>query len=105
MELVDLNISKEYLGDSNELFELVRNSFLETYKNYIEELEKLHTAKELYSPIHSLKGITLNLGFKKLYDSSNQVLVKLREDIVDYDLLSQYKDIFRKSYDEMKELL
>ncbi len=103
MEYIDESKIIEYLGDSKELFEMVRNSFLENYKGYLNKLNTLTEPKELFEQIHSLKGITLNLGFQKLYDSSNDVLVELRVGSVDLNKLQKYKEVFKGSYEELEK--
>ncbi len=104
MSYIDRATYLEYLGDSEDLFKIVATSFLKSYasfKNTI--LISLDDKETLYNEIHSLKGITLNLGMKELYFSTSDILDKIKgNDLYDITIMLE---IFTNSYDELVEII
>ena len=101
-------IWKEYLSNNEELFKIVGASFINDYANYHKEiLENIdsNNIDTLHNMLHSLKGITLNLGMKDLYDQTENTLIPIRKDIIDKEEFNKLLDIFDKSYEELNKLL
>lgn len=46
---------------------------------------------------HGIKGMTGNLGFTKLYETSAELMVQLRAGPADEALLADYRDAYTKS--------
>jgi HPt (histidine-containing phosphotransfer) domain-containing protein len=105
---VDKEIWMEYLAGSEELFKVVGQSFLVDYKNYVDEMNKnIQDDKidDVHNQLHSLKGITLNLGMKQLYDQTEQALIPIRKGIIDMKQISKLYEIFEESYKELEGFL
>lgn len=105
---VEKEIWMEYLAGSEDLFKIVGKSFLDDYKSYIDEMKKnidLNLIDDIHNQLHSLKGITLNLGMKQLYDQTENALVPIRKNIIDMNEIQELWEIFEKSYNELKDVL
>lgn len=101
---LDKKLSNEYLAGNEELFQIVGNSFKDSYKDFEERLKKTLDEGDLdktYNEIHSLKGITLNLGLKQLYDSCVLVLKELKEKRIDTTNINSLVNVFNLSYNEL----
>lgn len=83
MNYVDKEIALKYLANSEKLFNKVKDSFLNSYKNAVEDINYLcntNNIDELYRYIHSIKGISLNIGSMVLYEDSEAVLEKIKKE-------------------------
>jgi hypothetical protein len=97
---------KEYLDSSSDMFNLVGKSFLNSYDGFSRKvLGELDDKKILYNDIHSLKGVTLNLGMKELYDGCVQLLYLFKQDIYDKENIMGLLKVFELSYEELKGLV
>ena len=54
--------------------------------------------------VHTIKGVSLNLGAKPLYDSCVDALDKLRKNEWDADVLKKFYKIFKETYKELDRL-
>jgi ribosomal protein L29 len=105
---VEEDIWMEYLAGSKDLFKIVGNSFVKDYENYHSEILKNikdNKIDELHNQLHSLKGITLNLGMKKLYEQTENTLIPIRKDIIDANEFGELLKVFDASYLELKSIL
>jgi HPt (histidine-containing phosphotransfer) domain-containing protein len=105
---VEEEIWMQYLAGNKDLFKVVAKAFIEDYKNYHNDIIiniKEHNVDELHNMLHSLKGITLNLGMKKLYDQSENTLIPIRKNLIDQNEFDKLLNIFDQSYDELKNIL
>lgn len=102
-KIFDYDLAIEYIGIPDLFFKLKRE-FVKNYKSFDRILVRLLNKgnfEELKRKIHSLKGITLNLGCEKLYDAS----IKVENEIINNDLscFYDYINIFKRTYDELKK--
>lgn len=67
--------------------------------NNLQEALKQKDYKEAFRFVHTLKGTSANLGFTKLYESSNILTESLRNDVFD-NLEKEYENV-RKDYQEI----
>lgn len=107
MEYIDYNLAMEYLGGNVKLFHMIKNSFLDSYKNYealLLKLNKEQNYSELYHEIHNLKGITLNFGARRLYEIALVVLESMKNKIYDEKKLNDYLIAFKETYKELKNM-
>ena len=84
MKYISYELSMNYLMNNKNIFIKIKNSFLESYKTYKQDFKKLLKNKdfnELERYIHSIKGISLNLGAKILYDTCVSALEKIRKEL------------------------
>jgi len=105
---VEENVWMEYLAGSKDLFKIVSKSFIDDYKTYHDDIVKnieLNNIDELHNQLHSLKGITLNLGMKKLYDQTECTLIPIRKDIIDKIEFDKLLEVFDNSYNELKSVI
>ena len=108
MNKIDLNVALEYLGGIREMFDIVGNSFLDSYKDFENRMKnyiKDNNYKLVYNDIHSLKGITLNLGMVSLYDSSVKVLENLKLNIINISDIDDFLKVFNETYFELNQIL
>lgn len=97
---IDVELGLKYVGDCKSIYERLIDSFLNDYKNFFETLKEKYKNKEFENVkkmIHSLKGITLNLGAKRLYEASLKYEV-------DSNFFDEYIDVFLNSYQELIEI-
>lgn len=104
MNYIDKQTWSSYLGSNEELFAVIAKSFLTSYKNFVNKISEAvnkNDLDELYNLIHSLKGITLNLGMNQLYEVSSKILVKIKDDFSYEKEIIPFIDIFNLTYDEL----
>ena len=115
MTFINKEVAIEYLGGMEAIFDKISKSFLESYKDFKQKvLTSLEEEKEsfsdymtssLYNEIHSIKGITLNMGMIALYDCTTSILKDLKENIVDTQKIASMLDVFDATYNELKEII
>lgn len=111
----DYEVAMSYLGGLDSLFRKVANSFLEEYDDFdlkinkaLEEEEnsfKDYMNSKLYALLHTLKGITLNLGFKRLYDELLPILASLKCGNLEKEKIASVLNTFDASFKELKEFI
>lgn len=107
MNYVDKSIAMKYLANSEKIFNKVKESFLNTYKNGVEEINTLYQENNtdaLYRYIHSLKGISLNVGSMILYEDACSILEKIKKEEDNLPSLDQFIYTFRNVYLELSRL-
>lgn len=87
MKYVDKDIALKYLANSEIIFNKIKASFLSSYKNAAQEIHQMISSAnmdDLYRYIHSIKGISLNLGSTVLFEDCHAILDKIKreEDIL-----------------------
>ena len=100
----DFEIAMEYVGGYWHIFKDLQKKFISEYKNYEKALTKRvkkGKTKEAQRMIHSLKGISMNLGAVKLYKASFQAEENLS--LNKPNPINDYLDIFSKTYFEIKK--
>ena len=105
---IEDDVWKNYLDNSFELFILVGKSFLESYKDFKKKIEREFDLKEIdliHEDLHSIKGITLNLGMSKLDIAVEEALRYIRKDILDKDSIENMLDIFSSTYIELENII
>ena len=104
MKYVSYELAMNYLMNNKNIFIKVKDSFLETYKLYKQDFKDLLEKKdfiELERYIHSIKGISLNLGAKILYDTCVKALQYIRKELWDNPSLKDFYIALRKTYKEL----
>ena len=94
----DYNLAMQYLANNDGILRKIVNRFLLDYKDFINELDE-----DIYAKIHSLKGITLNLGAKALYYECQTVLEAIKKE--EKYTLSSFIDCFDKTYDALNTFI
>lgn len=108
MSYIEESVWKEYLAGSEDIFKKIGESFLDSYKSFENQVlssYEQNKQNELYNHIHSLKGITLNMGMTKLYEKCQFVLNELKQNITDLDHIKELLVVFNASYNELKPLI
>lgn len=80
---------------------------VEDYKQLIEAYEKQNW-EEAFRSVHNLKGVSLNLGFSKLAESSSKLCEALRHGAPTIDtkpLLENVTKDYYKLVDEIKKIM
>ncbi|MBQ3253934.1 MAG: Hpt domain-containing protein [Acholeplasmatales bacterium] len=107
MAYVDKNVALKYLANSESLFDRIRKGFLANNKDGIEKINQYvedENIQDLYNYIHSIKGISLNLGSNTLYEDSQAVLEKLKKEEINLPLIEMFIDTFKCVYDELSRM-
>lgn len=102
------SIWRDYLDNNKELFKIVSKSFIDDFKdfnNYLDNLVSSKDIKKIHELFHELKGIVLNLGAKKLYDSVMDALVYIRKNIINIGSIEELKNVFDCTYRELKQII
>lgn len=105
---IEDDIWKNYLDNSFELFALVGKSFLESYKDFESKIRSEFDMKKIdliHEALHSIKGITLNLGMSKLDNATEEALTFIRKDILDKDSIENMLNIFNNTYKELESII
>ena len=111
----DYKVAMSYLGGLDSLFRKVAGSFLEEYTDFDLKVKKALVEEEasakdymnskLYALLHTLKGITLNLGFKQLYDELLPILASLKSGNYEKEKIASVLNTFDASFKELKEFI
>jgi hypothetical protein len=104
---VDKTLALSYLAGSEIIFNKLKTSFLESYKNFNQDILLFYNSKnfnDLYRYIHNIKGISLNLGSKPLYDNSILVLEEFKKDVYNLSSINKLLDTLVNVYNELKSL-
>ena len=94
---VDIEHTLARFMNKEALFEKFLYKFLEddNFKNYMENLAK-KDYKEALINIHTLKGVTANLGMNNLFKISEQIVIDIRAE--KYDNLEELSKELEKEY-------
>lgn len=111
----DYDVAMSYLGGMEFLLKKIADSFMDEYSDFTQNVTKALEDEEnaypgymnsrLYSLLHTLKGITLNLGFQTLYDELLPILASLKENIIEKEKIASMLDTFNASFKELKEFI
>ncbi len=107
MGYVDKKIALQYLANSENLFNKIKTSFLNNNQDTIDNITKClleNNIEELHRIIHSIKGISLNIGSMVLYEDSSAVVEKLKKEEIDLPLLERFIDTFNNVYLELSRM-
>lgn len=107
MNFISKEIAMSYLMGNEMIFSKIKASFLNSYINHENDFPALMERKnlkdlELY--IHSIKGISLNLGAKVLYDTAVEALVHIRKELYDEKTLNSFFIALKGTYIELSQL-
>lgn len=104
MKYISYELAMNYLMNNRNIFIKIKNSFITSYKNYEKDFNKLLKEKNLEETeryIHSIKGISLNLGAKQLYDTAVNALEKIRKELWEQKVLKDFYIALKKTYIEL----
>lgn len=108
MKFVDYPTAMSYLAGNEEIFKTVAMSFLESYRDFKELVDRSIYNKDYEGThllIHSLKGISLSLGFIPLYNVLIEMLIEIKEKNISSQLKERMYEIFDNTYQELQELI
>lgn len=108
MNYVNKEVAFRYLTGIEHLFDTLAKSFLESYKNFENEVTDSYqnnNFEKLYNHVHSLKGITLNIGMEELYNVCVNVLSDIRFQRLSENQIKKLLDVFNNTYQELKEMV
>ncbi len=107
MEYVSKELALKYLMGNELIFNKVKDSFLESYHdcgNKVEKLISQHDFKNYELYVHSLKGISLNLGAEKLYNSAVANLESIRKGLWNEALIADFYKVLINTYRDLQSL-
>lgn len=108
-KVVDIEYALSTMNNLEFILVKLYKEFLKNNENLIEELEKLFDTdiKEAKRHVHSLKGISTNLGSKKMYEVSKnfeEALMNGDIEVIKKEFIT-FKSTFEKMYYEISEYL
>ncbi len=105
---VDIQAGIATMANMESIYNKVVDSFIKNYSNFNSLIKNLLNEenanyKEARRHVHSIKGISLNLGSKKLYDiSAKYENIILEQDVkLINDTLDVFLNIFNHVYSEL----
>lgn len=107
MKYISKELALKYLLNKESIFEKVKNSFLSSYQNHEKDYKKLFDSKDFYQLeeyVHSLKGLSLNIGAKPLYDVCVEALEYIRFKQWDVFVLNKFYEVLKHTYEELNSL-
>lgn len=107
MGYVDKKVALRYLANSETLFNKIKTNFINNNTDTVENITKCvvdNNVEELFRIIHSIKGISLNIGSMVLYEDANMALEKLKKEEVDLPLIERFIDTFKNVYFELSKM-
>lgn len=107
VEYINKDVALKYLMGNERIFDKVKDSFLASYVNCDFDMNQLiqnHQPDELEIYIHSLKGIALNLGAEKLFNSAILALDSIKKGLWEESLFTDFHMVLIKTYNELKSL-
>jgi signal transduction histidine kinase/CheY-like chemotaxis protein/HPt (histidine-containing phosphotransfer) domain-containing protein len=96
-ESIDTNLGLKHLGGNKKLYIKILKDFLKNYKDI--NLESLDE-EAFHRVVHSMKGLSANLGMINLHEVIKQLVSKDK-----LDLLNQFRDELALVINELEELL
>ncbi len=107
MKYIDMDLAMHYLMGNATIFQQLKNNFLENHRDYALDFQRFNQTKDIPAAtlyIHSLKGISLNLGAKQMYDDAVRVLEKLKKETWDQTLIDRFYTTLDESIRELKKI-
>lgn len=108
MGFIKREVWVNYLGDNDDMFKMIARSFIESYEMFDKKLLEIYNNGDLESclnEIHSLKGITLNLGMDELYTLTAKACDSIRKEKFSEEELLNLIQIFNSTYNELKTIV
>lgn len=99
--LINKELGIQYCGGNEELYYSLLKRFVSQYSNHIEELKEADWEKRRML-VHSVKGITLNLGAKELYEQS---LIQEKKIIIENTLIDEYINVYNNTLKSIKDII
>lgn len=102
-EFFNIDIALEYAGGCVNIFLGLQKRFISEYKGYSRTIKrklKKGNNEEVHRLVHSLKGISMNLGAPRLFEESLKAEEILESKI--NDPLDDYIHVFEKTYNAIK---
>lgn len=103
---IDKEVAMQYLGGLEKVYIQLSQSFLESYAEFNEMVEDIYyqgQMENLHLIVHTLKGITLNLGATLMYDECVSFLKHLVADTITKEDIDNLIDVFSKTYNAINE--
>ena len=108
MNHINKEVAFRYLAGIEHLFDTLAKSFLESYKDFNQNCQTAYESNDyelLHNHVHSLKGITLNIGMEELYNECVVVLTDIRSGFIDSYKIKKLQDVFSNTYEELKVMV
>ena len=107
MVLVNKKVAMDYLMGNELIFQRVKDSFLNSYQQFLSDYESLTATKDknaAFNYIHSLKGISLNLGAEALYQAASVAVDSLKKELWIQEHIDSFFKTLEMTYNELKTL-
>ena len=104
---VNKTLALSYLAGSEIIFNKLKTNFLNSYINFKDDIltfYNLNNYQELYRYIHNIKGISLNLSSKQLYEDSIIVLEEFKKDVYNLSNIEKLLNTLTNVYSELEKL-
>ena len=100
--MIDYNLVNKYIGNM-EIFKKVSKVFITEHSPLLNEASLL-SDYDLERNVHSIKGVSLNLGLKDLYDKSVSYLSIIRSGKNIKESLDEYLMTLKKAIDDLNNI-
>ena len=107
MVLVNKKVAMDYLMGNELIFQRVKDSFLNSYQQFLSDYESLNATKDknaAFNYIHSLKAISLNLGAETLYQAASVAVDSLKKELWIQEHIDSFFKTLEMTYNELKTL-
>ena len=104
---MDKQIALKYLANSEAIFQKIKTSFCRNYRNAEELLLNAYNEKnyeELYRIVHSIKGISLNIGSDVLYQDASDLCLDFKKEIYNLQHITAFIDTLNNVIIELDRL-
>ena len=93
---VDKKIALMYLANSEDVFQKIKKSFCNAYdeKNY----------EELYRIVHSVKGVSLNIGSDILYRDASDLCLEFKKELYNLQRIDEFIETLENVIIELDKL-
>lgn len=106
IQYVDMDAALERVRGNKTLYRRMLGLFIND--GAFEQLENAFLTKdceECSRIAHGIKGMTGNLSFPLLFETSTQMMLKFREGVYDEQLIAAYRDVLEKTLRYVREVM
>lgn len=107
MSFIDKTVAMNYLMGNEAIFNKVKESFLKSNSNFQQKRDEFNASKnisDIHFYIHSIKGISLNIGAVQLFEVANRALEDIKKELWNQALIDCFFQTLNGTYEELKTL-
>ena len=104
---VDKKIALMYLANSEDVFQKIKKSFCNSYRDAKNMLHNAYDEKnyeELYRIVHSVKGVSLNIGSDILYRDASDLCLEFKKELYNLQRIDEFIETLENVIIELDKL-